>query len=41
MDVDVNMQWMDSDYTVRAGLILSGLRIPKSVNHPVESQHLG
>ena len=41
MDVDANVQWMDSDSIIRMAFTLSGLRNPKCVNHPVESQQMG
>jgi len=41
MDVDANVQWMDSDSIIRTFFILSGLCNPKCVNHPVESQQNG
>jgi len=41
MDVDAKVRLMDSDYIIWTGFTLSGLCNPKSVNHSVESQHLG
>jgi len=37
MDVDANVEWMDSDYIFRKVLTIFGLCNPNSVNHPVES----
>ena len=41
MDVDANVEWMDSDYIIRKVLTISGLCNPNSVNHPAESQQMG
>jgi len=41
MDVDGNVQWIDSDYTIRTSSTLSELCNPKKVYHPVESQQMG
>ena len=41
MDVDANLEWMDSEYIIRKICTISRLCNPKCVNHPIESQQMG